>query len=86
MTRLYLALLAWLVLTVAVVAASGAEVVEQAPVIEGVEAPDSPSVDIQRGNTEAQLPAAGAAPAAGVEQPPSVEQPAAEQQPPVEQQ
>jgi hypothetical protein len=60
------------------------EVAQQAPVVEGVEEPDSPAEDAVQGDAEAQMPAVESAPAdsgeepPAAEEPPSVEQPAAE--------
>ncbi len=62
--------------------APAGEVVQQAPVIEGVERPDSPAADQAQGNAEAQMPRV--APGSSVVQPP-VEVPPAPKQPPVQQ-
>lgn len=54
----------------------------QAPVVEGVERPDSPAADAAQGNAEAQLPAVETAPSdSDVEQPPAENRPEVEQPP-----
>ncbi len=84
MKGVHLMIVTALACAVAFAQVSGAVVVQQAPVREGVAPIDAPSADLERGNAEARLPTAEAVPAAGGEQPPAVEQPEPVQQPPVE--
>jgi len=77
-------LVAWLVTGVAVAGVSRAEVVQQVPVREAVEAVDSPSADAAMGDAEARRPAGEAVSAPSAEQPPPEAQPPPAEQPPVE--